>query len=68
MLPDELRLCLCCGSLRVWVRQQPDGTEFVACRACRCLVKIDPEQADDSSGATGRIEVLLPPVRETPTH
>jgi hypothetical protein len=64
---EELRLCLCCGSLRVWIRQQPDGTEFVACRACRCLIRIDPNPVDDPMLA-GLVEVLLPPTRETPSH
>ncbi len=65
---DQLRLCLCCGSLRVWVRRQPDGTELVACRACRSLVRIDPAPPPGEPGISGRVEVLLPPDRETPTH
>lgn len=61
------RLCLCCGSLKVWIREQPDGTQFVACRACHCLIRIDPDPPGDRLLA-GHLEVLLPPTRETPSH
>jgi hypothetical protein len=62
---EDLRLCLLCGSVRVWTRQHADGTEFIACRACHGLVRIHKDPPDEP-GVDGRVEVLLAPVRDTP--